>query len=936
MSAYKGMRWFKCDLHVQTPLEPHWRETTSRLPRTATVEQRAVSARGYLERCHELGLEVIGVTDHNFAPRAQDSFIHCLQQENQAVATRLGRAPLCILPGFEITAQVGRGAHVLGIFNADTPLDVLDSRLSALGLPFDRRFQANGDPVPTTERLPKILEVVQAADQHAGMVIAAHPLATSGFLNDDVCEIWLQQAEFTNPDLLCVEMSKAPGLMNAGFRRLLGAGDDCEAPWRRKRPIACVLGSDAYRLRADPANPGNHLGYRHTWIKMSVPTVEALRQAFLDHTSRVAYTGASPDDARRHGRLVSFAIRNAAYLADQEVNFAPGFSCLIGGRGSGKSTIVEYLRFALRQESDQTQSAVLQVRRIAMTLVPTTELKANWLSGDGVKDAFNYTGVNVHGNRAQVVDRDQPVASPDTVFDALQVQIFSQRQLSEMSGGTKLLEFVDRILRKDLVGPIENERAAETSVEGLMEKFRLLAVAQAELNQLEQSVTELERQWNARSAVSTEAATHKAAQEAKNYLDNAAGCIADATDAINELAGQVPGKAHGLPEDIAMWPTPDSVRAVNTELNRAFTTLETDLRALATRFQTAASELLTDARAQAVLTQITAAEQAFLTACTAQGVTAADVERLREIDNSLRTARGNRDAKRREVERLTGEAAGLAAGLGAMHTSWQTETNTRRQSLQRLETIVNQSGRLVVSTVTHQGSYEDFLAKIWNGLTPDGRSRVGRIWDGLGRAIHRGFLAQTAVTSFWDFVEGWFTGADVEALRAHVDVRDELRDHLAGDRAALWRLARTQRIKDDVDYELFRRSTGDRAGSLSDRRLSDGQRNTILLSLLLADGDAPIIVDQPEDELDSAFIYTELVPIVRERKTARQIIFVTHNANVPVNADADLVYALKFENGKGHRLAEGGLDRPEVGRAVLDIMEGSRDAFERRREKYHF
>ncbi len=577
--------------------------------------------------------------------------------------------------------------------------------------------------------------------------------------------------------------------------------------------------------------------------------------------------------------------------------------------------------------------------RIAMTLVATTQLKAKWLSGDGVRDIFAYTGVNTPENRAQVVDRDQPVASPDTVFDALQVQIFSQRQLSEMSGGTKLLEFVDRILRKDLTGPIENERAAEISVQALLEKSRQLAVAKTELTQLEQSVTELERQWNSRSAVSTEAAIHKAAQEAKNYLDNASGCIADATKAVNQLAGQIPGKAPSLPEDITAWPTPDSIRAVNTDMDHAFTTLDADLRTLATRFQSFAGQLLSDARAQALQAQIAAAEQAFLAACTAQGVTAADVERLREIDTSLRTARANRDAKRREVERLAGEAAGLTAGLGIMHSAWQTETATRRQSLQRLEAIVNQSGRLVVCTVTHQGSTEDFFTKIWTGLTPDGRSRAGRVWDGLGQAIHRGFLAQAraATTSLWDFVEGWLAGADIEALRAHDDVRDELRDHLGCERAAsLWRLARTQRIKDDVDFELFRRSTGDRAGSLSDRRLSDGQRNTILLSLLLADGDAPIIVDQPEDELDSAFIYTELVPIVRERKNARQIIFVTHNANVPVNADADLVYALKFENGKGHRLAEGGLDRPEVGRAVLDIMEGSRDAFERRREKYHF
>ena len=109
-----------------------------------------------------------------------------------------------------------------------------------------------------------------------------------------------------------------------------------------------------------------------------------------------------------------------------------------------------------------------------------------------------------------------------------------------------------------------------------------------------------------------------------------------------------------------------------------------------------------------------------------------------------------------------------------------------------------------------------------------------------------------------------------------------------------------------------------------------------MLSLLLADGNAPIVVDQPEDELDSDFIFNELVPVVRACKGNRQIVFVTHNANLPVNADADLVYALEFRGGKGRPLAVGGLDLPDVSKAVLNIMEGSRDAFERRREKYHF
>jgi predicted ATPase len=141
--------------------------------------------------------------------------------------------------------------------------------------------------------------------------------------------------------------------------------------------------------------------------------------------------------------------------------------------------------------------------------------------------------------------------------------------------------------------------------------------------------------------------------------------------------------------------------------------------------------------------------------------------------------------------------------------------------------------------------------------------------------------------------------------------------------------------EDAGDIQLLR--TDDSvAGSLGMKDLSDGQRNTAILSLLLARGEGPILIDQPESELDSSFLFTELVPMLRQAKKSRQLIVVTHNANIPVNGDAEMVYALYSSSGKGVPKAEGGLDREEVTQAIVDIMEGSHEAFRRRREKYDF
>lgn len=78
------------------------------------------------------------------------------------------------------------------------------------------------------------------------------------------------------------------------------------------------------------------------------------------------------------------------------------------------------------------------------------------------------------------------------------------------------------------------------------------------------------------------------------------------------------------------------------------------------------------------------------------------------------------------------------------------------------------------------------------------------------------------------------------------------------------------------------------------------------------------------------------MPLLRQVKNQRQLILATHNANLPVNADTDLVYALEVAQGRGSRLAAGGPDQTDTTTAVLDIMEGSAEAFKRRLDKYNF
>jgi ABC-type cobalamin/Fe3+-siderophores transport system ATPase subunit len=119
--------------------------------------------------------------------------------------------------------------------------------------------------------------------------------------------------------------------------------------------------------------------------------------------------------------------------------------------------------------------------------------------------------------------------------------------------------------------------------------------------------------------------------------------------------------------------------------------------------------------------------------------------------------------------------------------------------------------------------------------------------------------------------------------------------------------------------------------------LSGGQQVSILLSLLLESDDVrPLLIDQPEEELDKSYLFETVLPALRRLKGRRQIVFVTHDANIVVNGDADEVVVLRATADEGSISAEGAIETPAVRDAILVTLDGGEDAFELRARKYGF
>lgn len=140
------------------------------------------------------------------------------------------------------------------------------------------------------------------------------------------------------------------------------------------------------------------------------------------------------------------------------------------------------------------------------------------------------------------------------------------------------------------------------------------------------------------------------------------------------------------------------------------------------------------------------------------------------------------------------------------------------------------------------------------------------------------------------------------------------------------RLTVTRRVEDDASVKFVQRDFS---------QLSLGQQQSVLLALILSsDSKRPLIIDQPEDNLDSEFIFHTFVPVLRRAKERRQVIIVTHNANIAVLGDAEQLIVFKSNSDHSKIVARGSIDDSGARDAACKILEGAREAFTRRAKIY--
>ncbi len=910
-------RFHKCDLQLQTPADhEHW-EGLTKLSGSPAPEEQAEAVTAFVDRCYEVGLEVIGITDHNLGGPGGPAFLDAVRAEVKAQAGSRGRR-ITVFPGFEIKAKHVSGVHFLCLFEPRRTAGEVSDVLTRLGLPVhDRSNDRKADC-----DLDKLLDIV---GEERGIVIAAHVDARNGVLDDKkLAEQW-QADVIRNERLICIELTKTREHF-AKMPSKLGmiVRNDPNQAFHRTHPIAVVNSSDNKRLGPDDGNSNaNFIGSRDTWIKMSTPSIEGLRQAFLDHESRITFGPNRPEDTASHPRIERITISGARFLDDQEIDLSPNLNTFIGGGGTGKSTILEYVRAV----TGQPPTTGDDVRRNHQQAIGSLGLGTVLLQVRRGNDVLDLT----YPQGAEGV-----FAPADARFP---IVALSQREaFAVASSTTATLELLDRLQHERMAELRRSEqRASEQLAELDLALSRLDGLrvdhvrVSAELDRLRAMLGSTEERRQPLAILNQ----HRRENDAVANLDRALLDVADQIDFFAEELSVGVGQSGFRQPDT---PHADAVAALLERIQQAVGTATTKIGSLADDLRQLAEAEGSSSERRAWDADLKAAEASYTELLAADPeLVGEDPERIRRLVAARTAELGELNTAIRALEVRLPRQPELEAALRQV---WDEQVQARQDMAARLRSLsaLTAEGTPYVEVTIRP---DDDIQPLCEELTGwmDKRSVGTDLIHRLCEAAREAFPPAERVDGLTWWIDEMRTDECIPELEP-LGLSEKNREHItmaidANKRRDLLRL----RLPDVAEVRL-RRKDGSLAGTLS-QGLSVGQKCTAILALALAAGTDPILIDQPEDEIDNEFIYTELVPLLRKAKNGRQIIITTHNPNLPVNGDAELIYALQAVSppggeARGSKLVEGSLDQPKVREAVERIMEGSREAFDRRRAKYGY
>ena len=608
------------------------------------------------------------------------------------------------------------------------------------------------------------------------------------------------------------------------------------------------------------------------------------------------------------------------FLDGARFEFSDSLNCLIGCRGTGKTTVLEFIRYALADmpEGDDHRALRRSIEGLVRGNLGGGRIQLTIETKDGLQYVIHRT-----------FNEDPQVLTPDgeptdialghgTLFSA---DIYSQNQIEDIANNPRFqLTLIDTFVEQE-IGEID---AALRSL------YRDLDTNAAEILRLEREIAEL-KEGLGELPVVEEKLKAFAKGEGENVekinrehalkalRDREKRAVVGLGRAFREFREDLAARGGQLQRqvpahlELALLAGPN--KAVLTEIRDAARCcaedIDASIQAAVGRLDTALEGLL--ALAQKLKVAHQEQERAFRSVIETHEqaqVQAAERTRLERLRNDLLASKRAFEERKQQLRKLLDARASMMERVSELR-------DQRFQHRYRVaEHLTSQLGPTIRVRIEQFGNSEPYVKLLVEGLRNSGvqpRRTAAKISASFAPADFARVIGRNEVDRLMDL--GDFTGEQAKKVIA-----------------AFTGTARVFRIESVELLDLPHIELLDGDDYKDSAALSTGQKCTTILPILLLESESPLLIDQPEDNLDNRFIFETVVRSVKDVKTKRQLVFVTHNPNIPVLGEAERVFVL---SSSGHRATldlAGTVD--ECKTEIETLLEGGREAFELRMKRY--
>lgn len=945
--------FYKVDLHV------HSKDSYDFAKKDKPPSQKDIDCQpiDFVEHALKNGIQMISITDHNRCgyafqvKNAADEFQKTGQDKYEYNSLK-------VLPGCEISLDYnGRTLHVLAVFPEETSEHEIENIFDETGIDPNPSSRAKDSKV-TLIKLKALLEKVKRKN---GICIACHINETNG-LREEIKKLneghilklekkqqgLKDEGNTTESDNLQHEIIKAKQNIEDQFRQevfidSLFDAIEIKKPEERRHfenveiqnkryTKACVINSDAHYL--------DQIGLKTniTRIKMDKPGYNGLRKAFQDPKTRIRFEEELPQTETK--KIIGLRI-DKGFLDGQVIGFTENLNCLIGGRGTGKTSLIEIIRFLMEEKiptlrKDDINSLMRKVFEGAVaTMIFQDENKNQYvlqrlLSQDRTScyDIFGLPLEDISVKDSQLISVD--------IYGWSEIETIARDPKEQLELIDKFIQGIEALKteEKDIISKLK------TNAQNILDKLRRKNENLPSISTLSEKKIELEK-LKTTMLDEAEVKTQQITNESSiiSFIKTEVERIKTSIETL-DIKTEVDAFFDSLKKEL------DSKDILNKEwFNNLYLKIEPFKGKITAGYDTLIrqfDQILKTVKDETPSLSSKHEEISKQFQTLIESTKQADVRAAIQRRQSLYKEVQNMELKKKEIDKLEEEIQALLKGrkeelIPSLEQTGKQVFQLRSTQISNLQEQLNRISTDVQITVKviERGNNEAFkqaLEDIYLKNIPL-KYKDRRIADTISSQFTPTEFVKTIykqdpsllVTKSKEQKKFSIETDHAQTIITHFLPADENRHEKT---KVLFELE----VLDNPDLPQIFLKDGEKPRLIQE--LSPGQRCTALLPIILLESKNPLVIDQPEDNLDNRLVFNLIVNTIRDLKEKRQILVATHNPNIPVSGDAEQILVFDSDGDHGYIDVRGCIDNEKIIKKVKEIMEGGEKAFLTRAQKY--